>query len=257
MPIDPDFLLAVITLPDLVPGEAEVLDELFCGGLRRLHVRKPATSRAELEALIRAIPARWYDRIVLHGSAGRQGNVKRASADAMAGGDGVRDEEVGRDGAVSAFELALEFGIPQIHGPVRFADGNGLSGGGGPTVLWDHERKQIGGVPMALSCSVHSHEELNRLPRGLAYAFVSPLFDSISKPGYMGELGLLQRPAGSSPCRGIGLGGITADNLGAVIKHGWDGAAVLGWIWEKRGEEARRFDELCKVVMEEGLRVKG
>jgi|HubBroStandDraft_1064217.scaffolds.fasta_scaffold221024_2 thiamine monophosphate synthase len=98
------------------------------------------------------------------------------------------------------------------------------------------------------STSVHSWEELRALPPGLDYAFISPVFDSISKPGYQAAADLLEIPPGPLPCRPVGLGGVSADTIGLMLTRGWTGAAVLGWIWEKPREAVSRFEQLKKIV---------
>jgi thiamine-phosphate pyrophosphorylase len=129
-------------------------------------------------------------------------------------------------GGKDAVELARRYGVPQVHGPW-------VSGAQG----------------IALSASVHSWEEVREVvPGRLEYVFLSPLFDSISKPGYMAGEGLLRRPEGVAPCALIGLGGIDKDTIGQVITHGWDGAAVLGAIWERPEEAVERFITLKKMI---------
>lgn len=199
-----NFVLAVLTLPDVFAGEAEQLEGLLEAGLGRLHLRKPVAEPAELEGLVRRLAPRWSERLVLHG---------------------------GR-------ELALRHGIPNVHGSVDLCDGRGRSGGG-PYVG--------GGEGLVISTSVHSWEEFGLLPEGLAYAFISPLFDSISKVGYLANAELLRRP-NPGPCLPVGLGGVNAETLGEMVRLGWKGAAVLGWIWEEPGLAVRRFEELKKVV---------
>lgn len=58
--------LIVITWPDFFPGEATLLIRLFEAGMQRLHLRKPASGREEVRALLAALPAVYYPRIVLH-----------------------------------------------------------------------------------------------------------------------------------------------------------------------------------------------
>jgi thiamine-phosphate pyrophosphorylase len=99
-----------------------------------------------------------------------------------------------------------------------------------------------------VSTSVHSWAELAALPEGLAYAFISPLFDSISKPGYGANEGLLLQPGERQPCLPVGLGGIGPDTIAAMFEHGWKGAAVLGWIWEKPAEAVSRYEQLKKIT---------
>ena len=201
------FLLAVLTLPGKFAGEADRLAALLEAGADRLHLRKPAADPAELEGLLRRLAPRWSERLVLHGSR----------------------------------ELALRYGIRNVHGSVDFRDGRGRSGGG-PFVG--------GGEGLTISTSVHNWEEFGWLPEGLAYTFVSPLFDSISKAGYMANKGLLNRPAGSPAgcCLPVGLGGVNAETLGEMVRLGWKGAAVLGWIWEEPRLAVVRFEQLKKVA---------
>ena len=61
------FRLLVITAPDALPYEPRLLTELLAAGLARLHLRKPGWPAAQLEALIQALPAPFWARLVLHG----------------------------------------------------------------------------------------------------------------------------------------------------------------------------------------------
>jgi len=141
-------------------------------------------------------------------------------------------------GGKDAVELAQEYGVPQVHGhwhqPWEEVRGNGAGPGGGRILL---------------SASLHSWEEVREVvPGRLEYVFLSPLFDSISKTGYMAGEGLLRRPEGVAPCGLVGLGGIDKHTIGQVMEHGWDGAAVLGTIWEKPSEAVERFLHLKGIV---------
>jgi len=120
--------------------------------------------------------------------------------------------------------LAGRYGVGQVHGAV------GMAGG------------------LVVSTSVHTWEELMGLPVWVAYAFISPVFDSISKPGYRANAELLTMAPGPYPCRPVGLGGVTADNIGLMIERGWMGAAVLGWIWEAPRKAVSRFERLKKII---------
>jgi thiamine-phosphate pyrophosphorylase len=111
-------------------------------------------------------------------------------------------------------------------------------------------RYGVGRVHRVNSTSVHSWEELRGLPRGLDYALISPVFDSISKPGYRANAELLEIPPGTLPCRPVGMGGVSADTIGLMVARGWTGAAVLGWIWEEPRETVSRFEQLNKNVVD-------
>ncbi|MNK02231.1 Thiamine-phosphate synthase [compost metagenome] len=80
------------------------------------------------------------------------------------------------------------------------------------------------------STSVHSLEGYHALPSHFSYAFLSPVFDSISKPGYQAVSFDLSKRTDTS-VKLIGLGGIQADNVQQAIDMGFDGAALLGAIW--------------------------
>jgi len=174
-------------------------------GLEKLHVRKPGVGPDALEGLLQRLAPRWGSRLVLHGN----------------------------------MEMAVRYGIPQVHGAVGFKDGSGLSGGG-PFVGV--------GAPVAVSTSVHSWEEFRALPDGLSYAFISPLFDSISKPFYRAGAGLLHQPEGGLPCLPMGLGGIGAGTIGEMLRQGWKAGAVLGWIWDEPREAVGRYIQLKKII---------
>ena len=61
------FRLLVITAPQALPDEPRLLTELLAAGLARLHLRKPGWPAAQVEALIQALPAPFWARLVLHG----------------------------------------------------------------------------------------------------------------------------------------------------------------------------------------------
>ena len=200
------FLLAVLSLPGVFPGEADCMEALLSEGVGRLHLRKPAATAEELETLVQRLAPQWAERLVLHGPRSR--------------------------------ELALRYGVRNVHGAVGYKDGDGLSGGG----------PVIDGGGLRMSTSVHGWDEFSRLPAGLEYAFISPLFDSISKRGYRANAGLLGQPAEELPCLAVGLGGVSDETIGSMLEEGWKGAAVLGWIWEEPQQAVKRFEALQKII---------
>ncbi|WP_316819016.1 thiamine phosphate synthase [Pedobacter nyackensis] len=85
-----------------------------------------------------------------------------------------------------------------------------------------------------LSTSIHSLNELDKL-QSFDYAFYGPVFNSISKPGYIGlDVGKLELPAGNKRIKLIALGGIELDKVEKVKLIGFDGLAVLGTIWRDK-----------------------
>lgn len=82
-----------------------------------------------------------------------------------------------------------------------------------------------------ISTSVHSIAEFNSLD-GIESAYLSPVFDSFSKPGYKGSISseiLASRENYRTSL--IGLGGVSVENLGDLNSMGFDGAGFLGSIW--------------------------
>lgn len=58
--------LIVITWPDFILNEAELLQILFEEGLEFLHLRKPGADALQIRQLLEAISPKWYSRIILH-----------------------------------------------------------------------------------------------------------------------------------------------------------------------------------------------
>jgi thiamine monophosphate synthase len=160
-------------------------------------------------------------------------------------------------GEVELLKELLESGLERLHlrkpggSPAELLEGLAPRWGSRLVVHGSSElaaRYGVERVHRVNSTSVHSWEEFRALPPGLDYAFISPVFDSISKPGYRAAADLLEIPPGPLPCRPVGLGGVSADTIGLMLTRGWTGAAVLGWIWEKPREAVSRFEQLKKII---------
>jgi thiamine-phosphate pyrophosphorylase len=89
---------------------------------------------------------------------------------------------------------------------------------------------------MQVSRGVHSLEEVAHEAKLYNYLLLSPVFDSISKPGYTAAFDLeevrqyLQRYQGKAKI--MALGGVKVDNVAQLKEAGFHGAAALGTIWE-------------------------
>lgn len=86
-----------------------------------------------------------------------------------------------------------------------------------------------------ISTSFHTWGELVGDGNIYEYVFLSPVFNSLSKPGYLAALNLIELAArlplyNKLPV--IALGGITAENIMRIKETGFKGAAVLGSIWQ-------------------------
>ncbi len=58
--------IIVISHPEFLPDEAQLITALFEAGLQRFHLRKPDATEEEVEALLLKIPQQYYPHIVVH-----------------------------------------------------------------------------------------------------------------------------------------------------------------------------------------------
>lgn len=86
---------------------------------------------------------------------------------------------------------------------------------------------------LSQSTSLHSLEDVVQ-DWNLDYAFLSPIFDSISKEGYSAagfDMAELANALGSATMPVYALGGITPERLPAVRQMGFAGVGILGGVW--------------------------
>ena len=191
--------IVVISPESDEPREHAVMAVLFAAGLERYHVRKPQWPRERLAAWLDAVPARWRSRLVLH----------------------------------QHHELAPQSGVGGIH----WRDGSFRGEGSGIAA-----RPDAGGHPPRpsyTSCSCHDFGTLRGAFGHYDAAFFSPVFASISKPGYRpavshAELSAALRAKTDARRRTaiIALGGVTPENAALCLELGFDGVAVLGALWQ-------------------------
>lgn len=102
-----------------------------------------------------------------------------------------------------------------------------------------------------LSTSVHSIKDFNALPECFEYAFLSPVFPSISKTGYVSGRDLLREAKDRTNfnTKLVALGGITSENMQIAIENGFNNVALLGAIW---GEETpiERYQSIRRIKTE-------
>lgn len=100
-----------------------------------------------------------------------------------------------------------------------------------------------------ISTSVHDIAAYNMLEKEWEYAFISPLFPSISKKGYGADSRVMNdvRQRNNPEVKLIGLGGIDADHIHEAFEAGVDGVALLGAIWESN-EPLKVFKECRKNI---------
>ncbi len=84
------------------------------------------------------------------------------------------------------------------------------------------------------SISCHGIKEILNLKGKYKYVFLSPLFDSISKKGYKSNFDIsgIRKKIMDIDQTVIALGGIKAENASLTLNSGFEGIAVLGYLWQ-------------------------
>ena len=89
--------------------------------------------------------------------------------------------------------------------------------------------------PYTQSTGFHSLEELQQDWQCLDYAFLSPIFDSISKKGYLAggfNIEEVTSALAAAPLPVYALGGVTAERIPLLKKMGFAGVGVIGTVWD-------------------------
>lgn len=96
-----------------------------------------------------------------------------------------------------------------------------------------------------LSTSIHQVEEANTISEQFDYVFFGPVFNSISKKGYMATVtGNFIVPGKKRKL--VAIGGIDENNVSMPLQKGFDGVAVLGAIWLS-ADPVKSFKQIKKA----------
>lgn len=200
--------IVLLTPENEMPHETGIVNSLFAAGLQRLHLRRYGTSEAQIAQYISAIHPQFHQRIVIH----------------------------------SHFHLLHHLHLGGIHLNTATRLSPALSA-------------MTSGIPAEkMSTSFHSWQEVidNTVP--YRYVFISPVFNSISKPGYLADIDRTQLPAVRAIQKASGidpaiyaLGGIGLNNIVTLKNEGFDGAALLGSIWQAQ-DPVQAFTDTLKQL---------
>ncbi|MCP2027010.1 thiamine-phosphate pyrophosphorylase [Flavobacterium sp. HSC-32F16] len=137
--------------------------------------------------------------------------------------------------------LAEDFGINRIH-------------------FSEKERKESFDFPARLpkpcmykyesiSTSTHSIEDFNSLENDFDYAFLSPVYKSISKENYEPKNDLFEalKSRTNYKTKVIALGGIDAENIQKTMANGFEDIALLGTIWNN--ENPIKQFKICQQIV--------
>lgn len=93
-----------------------------------------------------------------------------------------------------------------------------------------------------LSTSIHQVSAYAQLPPCFNYTFFGPVFNSISKQGYISNVGTnFKMPILKNHPKAIAVGGITAANLSDALNMNFKGVGVLGSIWQQPVQSLEQF----------------
>ena len=96
-----------------------------------------------------------------------------------------------------------------------------------------------------LSTSIHQIEEASTISDQFDYVFFGPVFNSISKKGYMATVTENFIVPGKKR-KLVAIGGIDENNVSKILQKGFDGVAVLGAIWQSP-EPVKSFKQIKKA----------
>ncbi|MGN6647867.1 MAG: thiamine phosphate synthase [Cytophaga sp.] len=135
-------------------------------------------------------------------------------------------------------DLAKEFAVKGVH--LKERDRN--------------DAKEIDPDVKVISTSLHNIADAANLSIPFEYIFFSPLFKSISKKNYginntaatLSQMVSDLKNKTTIPV--VGLGGITGENIALVKNSGFDGAAILGAVWESE-KPVEAFDRIYTAAL--------
>jgi thiamine-phosphate pyrophosphorylase len=176
--------LIVISPPENLEGELNLVHAMFEAGLTKFHLRKPNMPTQDMIDYLQKIDPAYIKNVVVHYN----------------------------------FEVLRHF--PGVGFHFNQFSLSWLSYKG-----FAHK-----------SYSAHSFREVMGLNmESFDYIFISPVFESISKPGYSSDIDLSQLKdfiaSGCSTNPIVALGGVDENNIDSLKNMGLYGAAVLGAIW--------------------------
>lgn len=133
--------------------------------------------------------------------------------------------------------LTDDFNIKRLHYPERHWANSGAE-------KWNDQKQK----DYVLSTSIHHLAEIP-LMKECEYVFFSPVFNSLSKPGYQSQLeeGFVFKKKNHQP-KVIALGGVDETNLKKAIKMNFDGVAILGAIWNTPQLATVNFKKLNNIL---------
>ncbi|MCZ4408046.1 thiamine phosphate synthase [Cryomorphaceae bacterium 1068] len=189
--------IVVVSSPKDQPDEIVEVIRMFEAGLEHFHIRKPRLNRKELTEYIKLFPEKYRKRLVIHSYHGLAASLKL-------GGIHLSRKHRKR-GKFYGFRLYLK----------RKFDKN-----------------------LLVTRTFHKLTDITNEKRKYSYTFLSPVFDSITHStlsgGFSKRALLIMIPQARQPV--FALGGVDAERIPEIADLGFEGAVLLGSVWNS--EEA-------------------
>lgn len=185
---------------------------MFEEGLKAYHIKKSGFEKHEMEEYIKAIPTEYHKYIILHS------NHKLRKTFKLGGLHLSRTHR--RKKYNSWWKL---FKLRKLSGGLKFTR-----------------------TFSKLSALADSKKKFD-------YVFLGPVYDSISKLGHSGNFGnrSMKKFIASSKSPVYAIGGITPDRLEECKEVGFEGVAILGYIWNNDSlSPIEAFREVKKTLRE-------
>lgn len=186
--------LIVFSSPEETAKEYELINLLLEEGVDYFHLRKPELNKEEYEGFLKGIHPKLLKKVMIH----------------------------------SYFDLLKKYNLGGVHLSRQY--------------LQELEEeikerkfiKELRSKGLCVSRSAHSLDELKTINASYSYIFLSPVFDSISKENYASGFSEEELAKGlkEKKTEVIALGGVDDSKTEKVKALGFDGVAVLGYVWK-------------------------
>ncbi len=200
---------------DNIPGEHDVINSIFELGIDAFHLRKKNFTTHQTMEYLDKIDVQYHQKVVLHHD----------------------------------YHLLDKYNLMGSHFIKKYDLFDFLEDS-----VNEHLNKRI--KKLHMSFSVHSFMEIKKLEYDFNYVFISPVFDSISNRGYNSRIKINSFKQFLSEEKNrpgiIALGGIKDENIPKIHAAGFDGFAVLGFVWnflKKTGNVQGAVDRM-RLIME-------
>lgn len=192
----------------------DIIAALLTAGVKRVLLRKPGWSTEQYTALLDKLPPEYYSRLLIRDHAALA--ARYGLAGVHWSGEEMRRSVAADSKYTSNGETAPVTGKKEP--PTRY--------------LSPENFKEN-------STGIHSTEDITSTDKRFQTLLLSPVFNSISKPGYHGRIEGILPDKNNRPV--LALGGVDHTNIHLLRHWQFDGAALLGAIWKTPAQAVENY----------------